>query len=183
MLDKKTVLLGVSGGIAAYKSASLVRKLRELGATVRVVMTKNATQFVTPLTFQTLSGNAVYVEMFKPMKEGNVEHVSLGEAADLVLVAPATANIIGKVVSGIADDMLSTTIMSARGPVLFAPSMHSRMYENPVVKGNIEKLKQLGYHFVGPGVGKLARGEIGVGRMAKIEDIVAKVVELLKPIP
>ncbi len=180
MLNDKTVLLGVTGGIAVYKSATLVRRLRDLGASVRVVMTENATQFVTPLTFQTLSGNPVYVDMFQPTKEGDVEHVSLGEEADLVVVAPATANIIGKVASGIGDDMLSTTIMAARGPVLFAPSMHSQMYENPIVKGNIEKLKGLGYHFVGPEVGKLARGDVGVGRLAKIEDIVRKVEELIK---
>ncbi len=183
MLDNKTIALGVTGGIAAYKSATLVRRLRDLGAHVRVVMTKHATEFVTPLTFQTLSGNPVYVDMWQPLKEGDVEHVSLGEEADLVLVVPATANIIGKVASGIADDMLSTTIMAARGPVLFAPSMHSRMYENPIVQGNIDKLKGLGYHFVGPETGKLARGDVGVGRLANLDQIVERAVGLLKPSP
>lgn len=180
MVEGKTVLLGVTGGIAAYKSASLVRKLKDLGADVLVVMTENAARFVTPLTFRTLSQNPVYMDMFQPRKEGDVEHVSLGEEADLMVVAPATANIIGKVASGIADDLLSTTIMAAKCPVLFAPSMHSQMYENPIVQGNIEKLRGLGYHFVGPEVGKLARGDIGVGRLARIEDIVEKVVELSK---
>ncbi len=178
MVKSKTVLLGVTGGIAAYKSASLVRKLKELGADVLVVMTENATKFVTPLTFQTLSQNPVYVDMFQPIKDGDVEHVSLGERADLLLVAPATANMIGKVASGIADDLLSATVMAAKCPVLFAPSMHSQMYENPIVQENIQKLKGLGYHFVEPEVGKLARGDVGVGRLASIEDIVQKVVEL-----
>ena len=179
MLQDKTVLVGVTGGIAAYKSAHLVSRLRDAGAQVVVVMTRNATHFITPLTLQTLSGRPVYVEMF-PATTGEVaEHVWLGEKADVMVVAPATANIIGKVAAGIADDMLSTTIMAAQGPVIFAPAMHTRMYQNPIVGNNIAQLKKLGYHFVGPAEGKLARREEGLGRLAEISDIVEKVGQVL----
>jgi phosphopantothenoylcysteine decarboxylase/phosphopantothenate--cysteine ligase len=179
MLQGKTVLVGVTGGIAAYKSALLISRLRDAGAQVLVVMTRNATKFITPLTLQTLSGHPVYVEMFQPATEEVAEHVSLSERADVMVVAPATANIIGKVAAGIADDMLSTTIMAARSPVIFAPAMHAQMYKNPIVQEKIAYLKQLGYHFVGPVEGRLARGEIGIGRLAEIADIVDTVVQVL----
>lgn len=179
MLRGKTVLVGVTGGIAAYKSATLIRRLRDAGAQVLVVMTRNATHFITPLTLQTLSGRPVYVEMFQPATEEVAEHVSLSEKADAVVVAPATANIIGKVAAGIADDMLSTTIMAAQSPVIFAPAMHAQMYRNPIVQEKIAHLKELGYHFVGPVEGKLARGEIGIGRLAEISDIVDKVAQVI----
>lgn len=175
MLQDKTVVVGVTGGIAAYKSAILVSRLKEAGAQVIVVMTPNATWFITPLTLQTLSGHPVYVEMFPPTTDAVAEHVSLAERADVVVVAPATANIIGKVASGIADDMLSTTIMAAQSPVIFAPAMHAQMYKNPIVQKNIARLEKLGYSFVGPAEGKLARGEVGVGRLAEIPDIIAAV--------
>jgi phosphopantothenoylcysteine decarboxylase/phosphopantothenate--cysteine ligase len=179
MLQGKTVLVGVTGGIAAYKSALLISRLRDAGAQVLVVMTRNATKFITPLTLQTLSGHPVYAEMFQPATEEVAEHVSLSERADVMVVAPATANIIGKVAAGIADDMLSTTIMAARSPVIFAPAMHAQMYKNPIVQEKIAYLKQLGYHFVGPVEGRLARGEIGIGRLAEIADIVDTVVQVL----
>ncbi|MCK4273219.1 hypothetical protein KAX22_11225 [bacterium] len=178
MLQGKTVLVGVTGGIAAYKSAMLVSRLKDAGAQVLVVMTRNATQFITPLTLQTLSGQPVCVEMFPPTTEAVAEHVALSERANALVVAPATANIIGKVAAGIADDMLSTTIMAARAPVIFAPAMHARMYQNPIVGENIARLEKLGYHFVGPAEGKLARGETGIGRLAEISDIVDKVVRV-----
>jgi len=178
MLRGKTVLVGITGGIAAYKAAILVSKLRDAGAQVVVVMTHNATQFITPLTLQTLSGHSVYVDMFPPTTGEVAEHISLGQKADVLVIAPATANIIGKVAAGIADDMLSTTIMAAQGQVIFAPAMHAQMYQNPIVQEKIARLKELGYHFVGPVEGKLARREVGMGRLAEIEDIVDKVVQV-----
>jgi len=179
MLRGKTVLVGITGGIAAYKAAILVSKLRDAGAQVVVVMTHNATQFITPLTLQTLSGHSVYVDMFPPTTGEVAEHISLGQKADVLVIAPATANIIGKVAAGIADDMLSTTIMAAQGQVIFAPAMHAQMYQNPIVQEKIARLKELGYHFVGPVEGKLARREVGMGRLAEIEDIVDKVVQVI----
>jgi len=181
MLKNKTVLVGVTGGIAAYKAAMLVSRLRDAGAQVLVVMTRNATQFIAPLTLQTLSGNPVYVEMFPPTTGEVAEHIWLAQKADALVVAPATANIIGKVAAGIADDMLSTTIMATRAPIIFAPAMHQQMYQNPIVGGNIARLKKLGYHFVGPAEGKLARGEKGMGRLAEIGDIVAAVSAAIGP--
>jgi phosphopantothenoylcysteine decarboxylase/phosphopantothenate--cysteine ligase len=179
MLEDKTVMVGVTGGIAAYKSAILIGQLKRAGARILVVMTPHATRFITPLTLQTLSGHPVYVEMFPPTTDEPAEHVWLGQEADVMVVAPATANIIGKVAAGIADDLLSTTIMAARGPVLFAPAMHQRMYHQPSVQANIARLRELGYHFVGPVTGRLARGEQGEGRLAEIDEIVARIVELL----
>jgi phosphopantothenoylcysteine decarboxylase/phosphopantothenate--cysteine ligase len=179
MLKDKTVLVGVTGGIAAYKSALLVSMLRGEGARALVVMTRNATRFITPLTLQTLSGHQVYVEMFPPATTEVAEHIWLGQQADAVVVAPATANIIGKVAAGIADDMLSAIIMAAEGAVIFAPAMHQRMYRNPIVQENIDRLRKLGYHFVGPEKGRLARGEEGEGRLAEISAIRDRVDEVL----
>lgn len=179
MLKDKTILVGISGGIAAYKSAVLVSRLKQAGAGVRVVMTDHAAWFITPLTLQTLSGNPVHVEMFPPATDEPAEHVWLGEAADIVVVAPATANIIGKMAAGIADDMLTSTIMAARGPVLLAPSMHHRMWHQPVVQANVTRLRELGVHFVGPAKGRLARGDEGEGRLAGIDEIVEKIEEIL----
>ena len=179
MLKDKTILVGVTGGIAAYKSAALVSRLKQAGARVLVVMTPHAARFITPLTLQTLSGHPVYVEMFPPATDEPAEHVWLGEQADVVVVAPATANIIAKAAAGIADDMLSTTLLAARGPVIFAPSMHHRMVHHPIVQANIARLRELGHHFVGPGKGRLARGDEGEGRLAEIDEIVARIDELL----
>jgi len=180
MLKGKTIILGVTGGISAYKSAALVSRLKDLGANVVVIMTKNATEFITPLTLQTLSQNTVYIEMFKLIEKADIRHVSLSKKGDILVIAPATANIIGKIASGIANDLLSSTIMASICPKLIAPAMHSSMYENPIVQQNIKNLKDLGFEFVGPETGKLASGDIGIGRLANIEDIVDKIFDILK---
>jgi phosphopantothenoylcysteine decarboxylase / phosphopantothenate---cysteine ligase len=172
VIEGKTIVLGVTGGIAAYKSAELVSKLRRMGATVHVIMTENATQFITPLTMQTLSENPVTVNMFDAPNEWEIGHISLAKKADMILVAPATANIIGKVANGIADDMLSTTIMATKAAVVFAPAMNDNMYANKIVQQNIEKLQKLGYKFIEPEVGRLACGTEGKGRLAHTDAIV-----------
>lgn len=178
-LEGKTILLGVTGSIAAYKAPAILRKLKSLGADVVVAMTKAGTEFVTPLTFRALSGNPVLVEMFEPATEWQIEHVILAQKVDLVLIAPASANIIGKIASGIADDMVSLTVMATKAPVVIAPAMNVNMYENPIVGENIKKLEGVGYTFVEPGVGVLATGVEGRGRLAELEEIVEKVCELL----
>ncbi|MCR4435440.1 MAG: bifunctional phosphopantothenoylcysteine decarboxylase/phosphopantothenate--cysteine ligase CoaBC [Clostridiales bacterium] len=181
MLEGKTVVVGVCGGIAAYKVVEVVSKLRKLNAQVHVVMTKNAAEFVTPLTFQTISHNLVVTDMFAEPKTWDIQHISLAEKADLLVVAPATANIIGKVASGIADDMLTTTIMACTSPVMFVPAMNTAMYENPVVQRNIEKLRELGYIFLEPDTGSLACGTAGKGRLPEPEAIVRDIVSRLVP--
>ncbi|HHV46181.1 MAG TPA: bifunctional phosphopantothenoylcysteine decarboxylase/phosphopantothenate--cysteine ligase CoaBC [Tissierellia bacterium] len=180
MLKGKNIIVGVTGGIAAYKVVDVVSRLKKNRANVEVIMTKNATKFVTPLTFQTLALNAVYVDMFKEPKHYDVEHISLAEKADLFLIAPATANIIGKIANGIADDLLTTTIMATTSKVIFAPAMNTNMYLNPIVQQNIEKLKGLGYEFIEPGVGLLACQAYGPGRMAEPVDIVEYVINSFK---
>lgn len=172
MLNGKNILVGVTGGIAAYKAADLVSKLKKLDANIQVIMTEAATEFVSPLTFQTLSQNFVYVDMFEEPKTWEVEHISLAEKADLILVAPATANTIGKIANGIADDMLSTVIMATEAKVIFAPAMNSHMYSNPIVEENMNKLSNLGYEFIEPGSGLLACGTYGAGRMAEPLNII-----------
>lgn len=172
MLSNVNIVLGVTGGIAAYKAVDVVSRLKKLGANVDVIMTKSATKFVTPLTFQSLSQNFVTVDMFAEPKKWEVEHISLAQKADIFLVAPATANIIGKVANGIADDMLTTTIMATRAKVIFAPAMNTNMYRNPIFKENMEKLKNLGYEFIKPASGRLACGDYGEGKMAEPADIV-----------
>lgn len=170
-MDGKTIVLGVTGGIAAYKSAELVSKLKRAGAAVHVIMTENATKFITPLTMQTLSENPVTTDMFASPNEWEIGHISLAKKADLILVVPATANIIGKVANGIADDMLSTTIMATKSPVVFAPAMNDKMYGNPIVQENIAKLTRFGYKFIEPEVGRLACGTEGKGRLAHTDAI------------
>lgn len=162
-----TCVLGVTGGIAAAKASLLASMLTKSGFDVHVVMTRAACEFVAPLTFRTLTANPVSVDMFAEPDQWNVKHVSLAEAADLFVVAPATANFLGKVASGIADDLLTTTIMATRAPVVIAPAMNTRMYTNPVVQRNIEVLSALGYKFIGPESGRLACGDVGPGRMAE----------------
>ncbi|ACD23025.1 bifunctional phosphopantothenoylcysteine decarboxylase/phosphopantothenate--cysteine ligase CoaBC [Clostridium botulinum] len=173
---KKCVVLGVSGGIAVYKALEIVSLLRKQDIEVRVIMTKSATEFVTPLSFQSLSQNMVIYDMFSEPKAWEIQHISLAEKADVFLVAPATANIIGKVANGIADDMLSTTIMATKAKVIFAPAMNTHMYENPIVQGNIEKLKALGYEFIEPASGRLACGDIGKGKLEDPKVIVDRVI-------
>ena len=172
MLNGKNILIGVSGGIACYKVCDVVSRLKKLNSNVDVIMTKSAVEFVSPLTFQTLSQNFVYVDMFKEPKTFEVEHISLAKKADIVLIAPATGNIIGKIASGIADDMLTTVIMATRAKVIFAPAMNTNMYTNPIVQDNIKKLSEMGYEFIKPGKGRLACGDYGEGKMAEPEIIV-----------
>ncbi|WP_265442984.1 bifunctional phosphopantothenoylcysteine decarboxylase/phosphopantothenate--cysteine ligase CoaBC [Acetivibrio straminisolvens] len=172
MLKGKTVVVGVCGGIAAYKAVELVSRLKKLGADVHVIMTANAVKFVAPLTFRSICHNPVITDMFEEPKMWDIQHVSLAQKADLIVVAPATANIIGKVAGGIADDMLSTTIMAANSPVLFVPAMNDKMYENPIVQGNINRLASLGYLFMEPDTGLMACGTNGKGRFPSPEAIV-----------
>jgi phosphopantothenoylcysteine decarboxylase/phosphopantothenate--cysteine ligase len=179
MLKDKTVVIGVSGGIAVYKTLDVISRLRKLGVNVKVIMTKSATEFVTPLSFQSLSQNYVVCDMFEEPKTWDVEHISLAKAADVFLIAPATANVIGKIANGIADDMLTTTVMATKGKVLIAPAMNTNMYENPIVQRNISILKDLGYSFVDPESGRLACGDTGKGKLASPETIVEEVVKLL----
>lgn len=179
MLAGKNMLVGVCGGIAAYKVVDVSSRLKKLGADAHVIMTENAARFVTPLTFQSITHNPVITDMFEEPKTWDVQHISLAKKADLVVVAPATANIIGKIANGIADDMLSTTIMATKAPVLFVPAMNTDMYENPIVQGNIAKLSKLGYQFMEPDTGRLAEGMSGKGRLPEPEAIVRRCLEIL----
>lgn len=171
MLKDKNVLLAVCGGIAVYKVIEVASRLRKAGANVHVVMTKEATNFVTPLTFQEISGNPVNVSMWEKVTNWNVEHIALANLADLVLVAPATANIIGKIAGGIADDMLSTVIMATKAPVLLAPAMNSNMYTNPITQRNLDTLRQFNYKIIEPASGHLACGVNGIGRLPEAVDL------------
>ncbi|MRR56935.1 MAG: bifunctional phosphopantothenoylcysteine decarboxylase/phosphopantothenate--cysteine ligase CoaBC [Deltaproteobacteria bacterium] len=165
MLTGKVVVLGVTGGIAAYKAAELVRLLVKQGASVHVIMTRSAREFIAPLTFQTLSTNPVHTDLFNLIEEQEIGHISLADRADLFIIAPATANIIGKLASGIADDLLTTTVMATRAPVLLAPAMNVNMYSNSIYRDNAERLRGHGYRFVEPAKGMLACGWEGEGRL------------------
>ncbi|MDE6434280.1 MAG: bifunctional phosphopantothenoylcysteine decarboxylase/phosphopantothenate--cysteine ligase CoaBC, partial [Lachnospiraceae bacterium] len=169
MLQGKTVVLGVTGSIAAYKIANLASMLVKLHADVNVVMTQNATNFINPITFETLTGNKCLVDTFDRNFEFNVEHVALAKRADLFMVAPASANVIGKIANGIADDMLTTTIMACRAPKLIAPAMNTNMFENPIVQDNIKKLEAYGYEIISPATGYLACGDTGAGKLPSEE--------------
>lgn len=181
MLSNVNIVLGVSGGIACYKACEIVSRLRKFGAGVDVIMTKNATEFVQPLTFESLSSRPVTVDMFAPKKTFEVEHVSLAKKAELCVIAPATADVIAKLAEGIADDMLTTTVLAMKCPILIAPAMNTNMYENPITQQNIAELKKRGFIFINPISGRLACGDTGVGKMAEPIDIVAKVLETLIP--
>ena len=172
LLKGKTVLVGVTGGIAAYKMANCVSKLIKLGADVHVIMTKNACNFITPITFETLTNNKCIVDTFDRNFQFHVAHVSLGKKADICLVSPATADVIGKIANGIADDMLTTTVMACRCKVLIAPAMNTAMYKNPIVQDNIEKLKRFGYEIIKPDSGYLACGDTGDGKMPDEETLI-----------
>lgn len=174
------ILLGVTGSIAAYKACEIVSRLCGRGAQVTVVMTAAAQEFVGPATFRTLSGNQVITHMFIENERHNPLHVSLAEKADLLLIAPATANVIGKLASGIADDILSCLALACRCPILIAPAMNDAMYTHPVVQRNIRTLKDIGYRFVGPVKGRLASGKIGLGRMEDVDAIVEAAWKALK---
>jgi len=172
MNKTKNIILGVTASIAIYKSCDLVRRLQEEGCSVTVVMTKEAEELIKPVVFQSLSGNKVYTGMFSDTEEWEIGHVSLADRADLVLVAPATANIIAKVAGGICDDLLTCIISATQASVLLAPAMNTNMYKNKITQRNIVQLKSLGYKFVGPREGKLACGKTGVGCLAEVEVIV-----------
>ena len=180
MFENKNIVIGITGGIAAYKACGIVSSLKGQGANVDVIMTKNACEFITSLTLETLSGNKVITDMFERPDYIDVKHISSAQKADLFLIAPATANIIGKVANGIADDMLSTTIMATKAPVVFAPAMNNNMYENKIVHNNIEKLKQFGYKFIEPAVGHLACGYEAKGKLPKTEEIIEQIKTIIK---
>lgn len=176
------ILLGVTGSIAAYKAADITSRLTKEGCNVDVILTESGSRFITPLTFQTLSKNKVYMDMFEEITPSEVKHISLAKKADLVLIAPATANIIGKIAGGIADDFLSTVVMAAanRAPVYIAPAMNTEMYENPIVQGNIQSLAKRGYRFIEPKSSLLACGDLGKGALADTAEIVDVVLKALK---
>ncbi|MBU2495220.1 MAG: hypothetical protein KJ935_01780 [Candidatus Omnitrophica bacterium] len=183
MAKGRKVLLGVTGSIAAFKAAALTSALVKEGNQVKVVMTREAAYFVTPLTFQTLSGNPVYQEMFNPPENPvgqtrpwrEIEHISMAEWPDVILVCPATANIISRVAAGLADDLLSAIILTTRKPVIFVPAMNSGMWQNKILQKNVAELKATGYQFIGPAKGRLACGEEGEGRMVEVEEVMEKI--------
>ncbi len=181
MLKGKKVVLGISGSIASYKACEIVSRLMKQGAEVHVIMTEAAARFVTPLTLQSLSLNRVAVDMFDSPNYWEVEHVSLAKLADLIVIAPATANIIGKLAAGIADDMLSSTVMAAKAKIAIAPAMNTNMYENPALQRNLRQLEKSGYKIIVPEEGRLACGDIGKGKMADPAIIERIIIELLNP--
>lgn len=173
---KKEIVVGVTGSIACYRACDLVSTLRkESGVQVRVVMTREATRFVAPLTFEALSGNRVYSDLFEAPEQRDLPHTALSAKADVVVVAPATLNLIGKLAGGIADDLLTCLLFATRAPVILAPAMNTRMYEHPVAQQNVKRLKALGYTFVGPASGELACRETGLGHIADNADILREV--------
>ena len=180
-LEGKNVVLCVTGGIAAYKAADLTSRLRKKGASVYIIMTESATHFITPLTLEVLSGNRVVTDMFDRAFTWEVEHISLAKRADVFVIAPATANIICKAAHGIADDMVSTTLMATRAPIVMAPAMNTNMYENPVVQQNMELLRERGVCFAAPVSGHLACGDTGSGKLADPADIVRVIEDALTP--
>lgn len=176
-LKGKTVLLAVTGSIAAYKIANLASMLKKLECNVQVLMTQNATNFINPITFETLTGNKCLVDTFDRNFQFQVEHVSIAKLAQVVLVAPASANVIGKIANGIADDMLTTTVMACRCPIIVAPAMNTHMYQNPIVQDNLEKLKRFGYQVIAPDTGYLACGDVGDGKMPSETDLLGYILK------
>ena len=177
MLTGKTVLLGVSGSIAAYKTAYLASALKKLDADVHVLMTQNATNFINPITFETLTGNKCLVDTFDRNFEFSVEHVSLAKQADVVMIAPASANVIGKLAHGIADDMLTTTVMACKCKKIVAPAMNTRMFENPIVQDNLKILTRYGYEVISPATGYLACGDTGAGKMPEPQELLEYILQ------
>jgi len=172
----KNILLGITGSIAAYKAADLANQLTKIGYNVEVVMTESAMKFITPLTLQALTKNKVYTDMFDEFTPDEIKHISLAKKADVCIIAPATANIIGKIANGIADDFLSTVVMALKGkPVFIAPAMNTNMYENSIVQENIEKLKARGYFIIEPKESRLACGDLGKGAMADVGEIMDRI--------
>ena len=180
MLSNKTVVLGVTGSIAAYKAAEIASQLTQSGAKVHVIMTEEAIQFISPVTFRAITGRPVVTEMFDLASEFSIEHVSLANAADIVVIAPITANVVAKLAAGIADDMLCCTVLATRAPVLVAPAMETNMYTNPVTQGNVSKLKARDFVVVGPATGWLASGKEGLGRLADVNDIISAIHRVLR---
>ncbi len=176
----KNIILGVTGSIAAFKAAFIVSKLKSQGYDITVIMTKCSQNFIHPLTFRTLSQNKVVTDIFIDESVYNPQHVSIAQKADLVVIAPATANIIGKLASGIADDALSSTVMASNVPVLIVPAMEENMYINPITQRNIRILQEIGYMFIGPEKGRLASGRIGIGRMADVELVIKSIIDELE---
>ena len=176
---ERKIVIGVTGGIACYKAVELVRLLVKGGFQVQVIMTRGALEFVTPLTFQTLSGNPVATETFDLTQESQIGHINLADSADAFVIAPATANVIGKIAGGIADDLLTTVLMATQAPVMLAPAMNIHMYENPILQENLRKLRRIGYHILEPAEGYLACGYEGKGRLPEPEKIAAEVERLL----
>jgi phosphopantothenoylcysteine decarboxylase/phosphopantothenate--cysteine ligase len=181
MLKGKEIVVGVTGGIAAYKAAEFVRLLTKEGVNVHVVMTQNAQEFVTPLTFQTLSGNPVVTEAFVLLQDEKIGHIALADMAELIVILPATADIIGKIANGIADDFLSTMVMASKAPALFVPSMNVNMWENKALQKNVQTLIERGHHIMEPGEGELACHWYGKGRLAELSDVVEEIEDLLSP--
>ena len=175
----KTIVLGITGSIAAYKAADIASKLTQEGAKVRVVMTKAATEFISPLTFRSLTNNPVTTEMFDLTTEPRIGHVALAEAADVVVIAPATANIIAKMAAGIADDMLCATVLATEAPVVVAPAMNVNMFQNAITQENLVRLKARGFTIIDPEYGRLASGKMGLGRLADVEKIIGTVKQVL----
>lgn len=179
-MKKRTVLLGVCASIAAYKACEVINRLRREDMDVVVCMSKDADRFITPLTLQTLSGNKVFKDMFESVKDWDPLHISLAECADIILVCPASSDMISKVACGICNDLLSCVIASSKAPVIFTPATNDLMYTNKILQANITKLKELGYHFVGPIKGHLACGREAIGHIADTDDIIKKTKSLLK---
>ncbi len=181
MLQGKTIVIGVSGGIAAYKAVDIASRMVKQGAKVRVIMTKAACELVRPITFQSITHQPVATEMFSEPANWNIQHIDLATEADLILIAPATYNLIGKVASGIADDLLTTTISATNAPVVFAPAMNTKMFENPIFQENMRRLLEMDYSFIEPDTGRLAEGTSGKGRLADNERIIEEVIRTLTP--
>jgi phosphopantothenoylcysteine synthetase/decarboxylase len=178
--SEKTIILGVTGSIAAYKACEIARAFKKDNFDVQVLLTKEACEFVTPLTFQTISQNRVFTDMFELPEEWNPRHVSLADKAGLILIAPATANIIAKLAAGICDDILTCVAFASKAPVLIAPAMNDKMYRHPITQANIARLEKIGYRFVGPVKGRLACGYEDIGHIADVKDIVSEAKKLLK---
>jgi len=180
MLSNKAIVLGITGSIAAYKAAEIASQLTQAGAKVNVILTEEAVQFISPVTFRAITGRPVVTEMFDLASEFSIEHVSLAKAADIVVIAPATANIIAKLAAGIADDMLCCTVLATKAPVVIAPAMETNMYNNPVTQDNLHKLKVRNFVIIGPTTGWLASGKKGLGRLADINDIIGGIRQVLE---
>ncbi|MCL0057536.1 bifunctional phosphopantothenoylcysteine decarboxylase/phosphopantothenate--cysteine ligase CoaBC [Dehalococcoidales bacterium] len=179
MLANKTIILGITGSIAAYKAADIASKLTQAGAKVEVIMTESATKFITPLTLGSITAKPIVTDMFELTTEFSIEHVALAEAADVVVIAPATANTIAKLAAGIADDMLTCAVLATKAPVIVAPAMHTDMFQNPITQDNLNKLKARGFTIVDPEYGRLASGKMGLGRLAEVDKIITTIKQVL----